>query len=199
MAGTTPIYGFPYPEPTDLVADYPALGQQLAEDVEDTIAAIPMGGMTLITSGSLTGASVTMSSIPGTYKDLRIIVRNYLPATDGTELKIRVNGVTSASYNSGTNPNATSAFDATWATVSPGNDNASAYGLFDIKIPDYANTVTWKIFDVIAVSTNYTTPAQYSYQRIIGAHNITSAISSITIQPGTGNFTSGNFFLYGVS
>jgi hypothetical protein len=34
--GTTPIYGFPYPDPSDLVANYPALGQQLAEDVEST-------------------------------------------------------------------------------------------------------------------------------------------------------------------
>jgi hypothetical protein len=38
MPGTTPIYGFPYPEPSDLVANYPALGQQLAEDVENTFA-----------------------------------------------------------------------------------------------------------------------------------------------------------------
>jgi hypothetical protein len=37
--GTTPIYGFPYPDPSDLVANYPALGQQLAEDVETEIAA----------------------------------------------------------------------------------------------------------------------------------------------------------------
>jgi hypothetical protein len=39
MPGVTPIYGFPYPEPSDLVANYPALGQQLAEDVEAEIAA----------------------------------------------------------------------------------------------------------------------------------------------------------------
>jgi hypothetical protein len=37
MAGTTPIYGFPYPEPSDLVANYPALGQDLAEDVETAL------------------------------------------------------------------------------------------------------------------------------------------------------------------
>jgi hypothetical protein len=39
MAGSTPIFGFPYPDPSDLVANYPALGQQLAEDVEDAIYA----------------------------------------------------------------------------------------------------------------------------------------------------------------
>jgi hypothetical protein len=39
MPGSTPIFGFPYPDPSDLVANYPALGQQLAEDVEDAIYA----------------------------------------------------------------------------------------------------------------------------------------------------------------
>jgi hypothetical protein len=39
MPGATPIFGFPYPDPSDLVANYPALGQQLAEDVEDAIYA----------------------------------------------------------------------------------------------------------------------------------------------------------------
>jgi hypothetical protein len=39
MPGSTPIYGFPYPDPSDLVANYPALGQQLAEDVETELAA----------------------------------------------------------------------------------------------------------------------------------------------------------------
>jgi hypothetical protein len=34
MPGSTPVFGFPYPDPSDLVANYPALGQQLAEDVE---------------------------------------------------------------------------------------------------------------------------------------------------------------------
>lgn len=38
MPGTTPVYGFPYPQSTDLVADYPALGQNLAQDVEDVFA-----------------------------------------------------------------------------------------------------------------------------------------------------------------
>jgi hypothetical protein len=39
MPGATPIFGFPYPDPSDLVANYPALGQQLAEDVETEILA----------------------------------------------------------------------------------------------------------------------------------------------------------------
>jgi hypothetical protein len=38
MAGATPNYSLPYPEPSDLVANYPALGQDLAEDLDDILA-----------------------------------------------------------------------------------------------------------------------------------------------------------------
>lgn len=38
MAGATPIYSLPYPEPSDLVANYPALGQDLAEDLDGILA-----------------------------------------------------------------------------------------------------------------------------------------------------------------
>jgi hypothetical protein len=37
MAGSTPVFAFPYPQASDLVANYPALGQDLAEDVETVI------------------------------------------------------------------------------------------------------------------------------------------------------------------
>jgi hypothetical protein len=40
MAGSTPVYGFPYPESSDLVANYPALGEQLAEDIEAELVAL---------------------------------------------------------------------------------------------------------------------------------------------------------------
>lgn len=37
MAGSTTIYGIPYPEPSDLVANYPALGEDLAEKVDEKL------------------------------------------------------------------------------------------------------------------------------------------------------------------
>lgn len=37
MAGSTPIYGLPYPEPSDLVANYPALGEDLAETLDEKL------------------------------------------------------------------------------------------------------------------------------------------------------------------
>lgn len=38
MTGTTPLYGLTYPEPGDRAASMPAQMQQLAEDVESTLA-----------------------------------------------------------------------------------------------------------------------------------------------------------------
>lgn len=37
MAGSTPIYGLPYPQPSDLVANYPALGEDLAETLDEKL------------------------------------------------------------------------------------------------------------------------------------------------------------------
>jgi hypothetical protein len=83
MPGTTPVYGFPYPEPTDLVADYPALGQQLAEDIE---AVLPtLGGLTLISPTSIANTGGTATSTSGT-------------TTFTTASSVSVNGVFSAAY-----------------------------------------------------------------------------------------------------
>ena len=66
MPGATPIYGFPYPDPSDLVANYPALGQQLAEDVEDVIDArkvLQVVNATYSTLTSTTSATFVTSGL----------------------------------------------------------------------------------------------------------------------------------------
>ncbi len=65
MAGSTPIYGFPYPESSDLVANYPALGQDLAEDIEGVIAAIPPGGLSMVNPTSIANSGGTASASGG--------------------------------------------------------------------------------------------------------------------------------------
>jgi len=90
--GTTPIYGFPYPDPSDLVANYPALGQQLAEDVEAEIAAssqilqvVHYNYSTEFTTTSGTpvdmGLSGTITPASATNKILCIFMVQYLSQT----------------------------------------------------------------------------------------------------------------------
>jgi hypothetical protein len=109
MAGSTPIYGFPYPEATDLVADYPALGQELAEDIE---AALPTaGGLAPATptsiansggSASLAGNTVTFTGVSsvslngcftGDYGNYRVLARIVASSTGiQTGFRFRASG-----------------------------------------------------------------------------------------------------------
>jgi hypothetical protein len=102
MPGTTPIYGFPYPEPTDLVADYPALGQQLAEDVETEIAAASVIKQVVTTnktdtfSASVTGNGgesgdvITVTITPGATSSKVLILVNANVAGTEAGLFIRL-------------------------------------------------------------------------------------------------------------
>lgn len=158
------------------------------------------GGMTSIATGSLSGASVVLSSISGSYNSLRLVVRNYKPATDGTFLKLRLNGVSSATYYySDTNTVTNNGFtDTSIGFAAAGADNTTANGLQIIDIDDYANATTWKIVEGVSITNNATTSANFNYERTIGLHNQTAAITSITLLNNSGNFTSGDYTLYGV-
>lgn len=60
MAGTTPNYGLPYPQSSDLVSAYPALGQDLATDLDGILAAkAPTASPTFTGTVDFTGATVT--------------------------------------------------------------------------------------------------------------------------------------------
>ena len=49
------------------------------------------GGMTLLSTTTLSGASVTISSIPQTYKNLQLVIQNYKPAVDAPDKATAIN------------------------------------------------------------------------------------------------------------
>ena len=163
-------------------------------------ATFSSSSMTSLATGTLSGASVVLSSISGSYNYLTLVVRNYKPATDGTFLKLRLNGITTATYyyvdsNTVTNNGFT---DTSIGFAASGADNTTANGLQIIDIYDYANATTWKIVEGVSITNNATTSANFNYERTIGLHNQTAAITSITLLNNAGNFTSGDYTLYGV-
>jgi hypothetical protein len=159
------------------------------------------GGMTLISTTTLTGASVTLSSIPSTYKDLRLVIRNYLPATDNAQLYVRFNGDSTANRYSQRSSQFNTQLQYTLSEVNLplDMDNGSSQGLYNIIIPDYTNTTTRKLFNYLCYANDTTTTADFRYAWGFGLYNQISAISSITLLPDNGNFTSGSALLYGVS
>jgi hypothetical protein len=157
------------------------------------------GGMTLISTTTLTGATTTLSSIPSTYNSLQIVIRLPLNATDNQELQMRINGDTGSTYIWGSSWAATNGtYGSTNWRITGTIDNAVTQGLVTITIPDYANTSTWKIGNWISLCNDGTTTTSYRLQTGIGGYNQTGAISSLVFYANAGNLTSGTILLYGV-
>jgi hypothetical protein len=91
MPGSTPIYGFPYPDPSDLVANYPALGQQLAEDIEDVLPTL--GGMTFISTTDVTGTSGIFNNVfSATYNNYLIVLTGSVSVARSIKIRPRASG-----------------------------------------------------------------------------------------------------------
>lgn len=158
------------------------------------------GGMTLISTTTLTGSSVTLSSIPSGYNSLELRILNFLPATDAAECRMRINGDSNTRYSWGIGTNATDetfvAFN--YIQISAANDNSVASGLNIITIPDYTSTNRFKTGEAVGVNVNQTTTANFNTNFTRFYYNQLAAITSLDIFPSSGNFTSGTALLYGV-
>lgn len=158
------------------------------------------GGMTLISTTTLSGASVTLSSIPQTYNSLYLVIRSFLPANNNAQLLMRFNGDSNANrhrsmLNTGTSYEAQTSFNATSVTLDSFSSNSASTNLTGITIPNYTNTTTWKMADIVSVSSPNT---NFILRNAAGLYNQTSAITSLVFFPDSGNFTSGTILLYGV-
>jgi hypothetical protein len=163
-------------------------------------ATFSANGMTLINTGgtTLTGGSVTISSIPSTYRDLQLVIRNFRPNGGGDYLWMRYNGDSGTRYKSLTAGATLQSFDTSIIQLSDGQDNATAQGLIVSTIYDYANTATWKMETHFGLANRNGSPTNFEYRIIGGFYNQTSAISSITLGQTGASFNSGTAFLYGV-
>lgn len=214
MPGSTPVYGFPYPEPTDLVADYPALGQQLAEDIE---AVLPtLGGMTLIsptgiaftgTSASSSGGTTTVNAcsvirldgvFSATYQAYRVLI--IVTPTTGGNLTVRLS--TGGTPNSGatsytrqrltvdsTTVAGQRASDSSWYIVSVGT------GMDSLTIADFANPFAAAKTSVIAQSYD---PTSGSYMfNSVGNHDQTTSYDGIEFTMRASGTVTGKIRVYG--
>jgi len=159
------------------------------------------GGMTLINSGgtTLTGASTVIGSIPTTYINLYVIIRNFRPSTDGARLRLRFNGITTATYNSTSSSSAaTVAFGDTFMDISSTADDTVTTSLGQLLIPDYANASTMKTITGTFMTINETTTTSINNSFTTGFHNQTTAITSLTFLASSGNLSAGTVYVYGV-
>jgi hypothetical protein len=159
------------------------------------------GGMTLISTTTLTGSSVLLSSIPQTYKDLQIIVRNHKPVSDNRQIRMNFNNDTTANRHRSSvtlTDSEDQTFDATYSIITARNDNSVATGLSVVDIFDYTNATTWKIGQSLSFTVNSTNTTNFNCINYKFAYNQVDAITSLNFYLDTGDFTSGTILLYGV-
>ena len=162
------------------------------------------GGMTLLSTTTLSGSTTTISSISQDYKHLHAIIRNFIPSVDGYNPALRFNGVTTATYNVFAASTAAASmrdlgFDATMMEISQiGQDNGTTNYLGILDIYDYTNTTTWKWLAYREMVNRYTNASRFSFGSSYAFHNNTAAISSLTFLINSGTFSGGTVYLYGV-
>jgi hypothetical protein len=165
-------------------------------------AAAPSVGMTLISTTTLTGASISITSIPSTYTNLYLIMKNVYNASAGASIDLQFNSDTGSNYSYsftryrdttvgvGYNQGFTS-IKGLLETDSSGNVNK--LGNCEIVIPRYADTDTTPVY---IRSYGSTATATVSHQTV-ASYNNSAAISSIQMTPSS-NFSGGTAYLYGV-
>ena len=155
------------------------------------------GGMTSLASGSLSGASVVLSSISGSYVHLQLAISNYQPATNNASFFMRVNGDSGANrYLANTVGSSTFTFNSTGWQVSAGQSNGANNGTIIIDLFNYTKTTGYKLATGIALT--YDSGVGDSYLNSTLVYNQAAAITSLTMLPSSGNFTGGTYTLYGV-
>jgi hypothetical protein len=159
------------------------------------------GGMTLISTTTLSGSTLNLTSIPQTYNHLQLKIVNFQPSVDGNEMTMRPNNNTGTVYRPITALSAEAALgaaDRNLIKVNSYNDDTVAQGMSIVDIYNYTDTSTYKLIEIKSIGNDNGTPANLSYIFTVVAFYSTSAITSLTLFVPSGNFTSGTALLYGV-
>jgi hypothetical protein len=155
------------------------------------------GGMTLISTTTLSGSTVTLNSFSG-YKEIKLVV---VGAYGGNQLSFfgRFNSDSASNYMQGQYQNGANGGFETRFVFGDGlsNSGSSSRNTSVLTIQRYTDS-TAKPFQVLGsyvywnnTNTNYVTSYNNTYTG--------SAITSIDLFLSSGNFTAGTAYLYGVN
>lgn len=163
------------------------------------------GSYTQLATGSLTGSTVTISSISSSYKDLVLVINN-MSLSNSDEFTIQLNGQTSG-YGFGTTRGGDGVGQyttngASIIKVPAGNvlNTATTYRAV-IEFPNYATNGFLFCRFVGAFDTTSTTSGVQPFAGY-GSNNVAGVLSSITLKANYGGsytFDNGTYTLFGVN
>ncbi len=228
MATTTTNFGWDIPQSTDLVKDgataIAALGQDIdtamvdlkggttnqvlskasGTDLDFTWATVASGGgLTLLSTTTLSGSSVTVSSISGSYKNLVLVMKNLVGSVDSTQVYLRLNGITSSLYGYGTVRNINTTVQGVagmttdkWQVIDRLPSTSGVLTTANGTIRIYRYTDTDFVFADWQTNGSNNVGADFTNSAGTGKFDNTAAITSVTIFPDSGTFT-GTLYIYG--
>jgi hypothetical protein len=154
------------------------------------------GGMTLLSTTTLSGATTTISSISGAYNSLKIYIYGATNATGNGDFRCAPNGSTNIVQSSCECNTGISQINSSYLFIS-GSGTAQmlrtdANNSFSLTINNYADTSSYKSFFVVG---GYETTASVNNWGVIKTN---SAISSLVFSNSGGNHSAGTVLIYGV-
>jgi hypothetical protein len=158
------------------------------------------GGMTLLSTTSLSGATTTISSISQAYNYLYILINGF-SGTVNHNVTVRVNGSTTNANTVRFQNDSTSVSTGTNTVLQPIGtldlENTNLSGSIILQINNYASTTTFKTSQSLATFFSSNSSSEIGVFQF-GAIETTSAITSLTIAIGSGTFDAGTVLIYGV-
>ena len=158
------------------------------------------GGMTSIASGTLSGASLDLTSISSSYNNLQLVLRGFY-FNNAANCRITINNTNGIYTLSDLGSASNSAMNTSDIQITSGavwedatNKNAAVLDFFD-----YKSTTSYKVITSKVISQNNASSGANNnlYNVNIWAKDA-NAISRITLYPSFGNFSGGTYILYGV-
>lgn len=159
------------------------------------------GGMTLLSTTTLSGATTTVS-VAGGYTDLKVVVYGCTNSTGGGRFRIAPNGTTNIVCQTGTGvANGTSTYNnyiqLGYIQTFDNPTNTDSTNVFQLEIYGYTSTTARKAHRF----TNFYQAGgpNFNFENWGGAINTTSAITSLVFSNAGGNYSAGTVLVYGVA
>jgi hypothetical protein len=164
------------------------------------------GGMTLISTTTLSGATTTISSIPQTYNSLYLIITGVTGNTANSKVRCIPNNSSLSDYVGATFDNtsgAPSQFGRDGSRIelvnTAGSDRTDANNAWSLQLNNYTSSTTFKPLEYYGFYVNASGGISNVSVSAAGAFRSNTAITSLVFDyGGTNTFASGTVLLYGV-
>jgi len=161
-------------------------------------ATLSTGGMTLISTTSLSGATVTLSSIPQTYVSLYLVMTGLTNTGGNGGNRIAFNNVTNLTNKTGVFNSSVNQRTLTYLELGEGGSTlrTDTNNIFVVTVDNYTSTTNYKTGKLYGSSLSESSVRnQFQFAHVFLSN---TALTSIVISNDGGNLSTGTALLYGV-